>query len=228
MHIKILLALTVVASVTTGNASELQVNQLIWQQFSVSDRSTILKKFPTLELASPETIGVIQSVQTVNRSTAGSNTGAILGGALGQAAYVDNALKGSGNNYSAVNQIGAAVLGAAIGSTADQAPQSLFVFNYSIKTLDGQLREVRTSSNQEFTKPIGQCVSFPELKPLQTISCSSDKIQLLKGLSSISMDVTTKVKPRSAPVVNVACRVPNIGLMTLERNICSEMEGKEE
>lgn len=78
MHIKILLALTVVASVTTGNASELQVNQLIWQQFSVSDRSTILKKFPTLELASPETIGVIQSVQTVNRSTAGSNTGAIL------------------------------------------------------------------------------------------------------------------------------------------------------
>lgn len=228
MHIKILLALTAVASVTAGNASELQVNQLIWQQFSVSDRSTILNKIPTLELASPETIGVIQSVQTVNRSTAGSNTGAILGGALGQAAYVDNALKGSGNNYSAVNQIGAAVLGAAIGSTADQAPQSLFVFNYAVKTLDGQLREVRTTSNQEFTKPIGQCVSFPELRPLQTISCSSDKLQLLKGLSSISMDVTTKAKPRSAAAVNVACRVPNIGLMTLERNICSEMEGKEE
>lgn len=222
------LTLTIFTMASTGHTSELQINQLLWQQFSVSDRSTILNKFPALELASPETIGVIQSVQTVNRSTAGSNTGAILGGALGQAAYVDHALKGSGNNYSAVNQIGAAVLGAAIGSTADQAPQSLFIFNYAIKTLDGQLREVRISSNQEFTKPIGQCVSFPELRPLQTISCSSDKIQLLKGLSSIAMDATPKTKPRPTAVVNVACRVPNIGLMTLERNICSEMEGKEE
>jgi outer membrane lipoprotein SlyB len=175
----------------------------------------------------PETIGVIHAVQSINRSTAGTNTGAILGGALGQAAYIDNAFKGTGNNYSAVNQVGAAVLGAAIGSAADQTPQSHFIFNYAIKTLDGQLREVRTSSNQEFTKPIGQCVSFPEMRPLQAISCSTDKVQLLKSLSSLSSGVEAKL-PTKATEVKVTCRISGIGLMTLERNVCTEMEGKEE
>lgn len=211
-------------------SSRLTINKPLWQQFSISDRSTILAKFSNIELASSETVGLIQSVQSVNKSTAGTNTGAILGGALGQAAYIDNTFKGSGNNYSAVNQIGAAVLGSAIGSAADKAPRDHFIFNYVIKTLDGELREVRIASNEAFTKPIGQCVSFPDLLPLQAITCSSDKVQLLKTLSA-SLSEDSKVQSQKTSVnsdIKIACRVNGVGLMTLERSVCREMDGKEE
>lgn len=229
MQKKFILAAVATMFVSLCHASDLTISQQLWQQFSVADRNTILGKFPNLELAPPATIGVIQAVQSVNRSTAGTNAGAIVGGALGQAAYVDNAFKGSGNSYSAVNHVGSAILGAAIGSAADSAPQSRFDFNYAVKTLDGQLREVRTTSNQEFTKPIGQCVSFPQLNPLQAISCSTDKVQLLKSLSSLSIAVEAQSKlAKKSTEVKVACRIPGIGLMTLERNVCTEMEGKEE
>ncbi len=231
MHKKSVFLLTVTLGLTPlCKASDLTISQHLWEQFSVADRSTLLSKFPNLELASPDTIGVIQAVQTVNRSTAGTNTGAILGGAFGQAAYVDNALKGNGSNYSAVNHIGSAVLGAAIGSSVDQSPQRSFDFNYAIKTVDGQLREVRTSSSQEFTKPIGQCVSFPDLRPLQAITCSTDKVQLLKTLSASSSE-QSKAQSKKITVnsdVKVACRINGVGLMTLERSVCREMEGKEE
>jgi outer membrane lipoprotein SlyB len=231
MYKKSVFLLTVTLGFTPlCKASDLTISQHLWEQFSVADRSTLLSKFPNLELASPDTIGVIQAVQTVNRSTAGTNTGAILGGAFGQAAYVDNALKGNGSNYSAVNHIGSAVLGAAIGSSVDQSPQRSFDFNYAIKTLDGQLREVRTSSSQEFTKPIGQCVSFPDLRPLQAITCSTDKVQLLKNLSASSSE-QSKAQSKNPNVnsdIKVACRINGVGLMTLERSVCREMEGKEE
>lgn len=107
-------------------ASELKVSQHIWLEFSNSEKAAILSKFPQVETIPSEAIGVIQSVQSVNRSTAGTSTGTVLGGALGQTLYIDNALRGSGSNYSATAQLGAALLGAAMGSTLDSAAQTRF------------------------------------------------------------------------------------------------------
>lgn len=205
---------------------ELKVSQRVWLEFSNSEKATILSKFPQLEIIPSEAIGVIQSVQAVNRSTPGTNSGATLGGALGQTLYIDNALKGSGSNYSATAQLGAGLLGGALGSTLDSAPQVRFVFNYAVKTLDGEIREVRVASGDEFTRPVGQCVFFPKILAAPASYCITDKIQFLRKLSALSQAPQDAVISQEAAGMNVNCRVLGVGLMTLDKNACLQMEGK--
>lgn len=205
---------------------ELKIGQNLWKQFSPGEQATLLGKFPALELIRPDSTGIIQSVQTVNRSTAGTNTGAMLGGAVGGAAYIDQAFRGS-NNYSALTQVGATVLGAALGSLADRGPQARFEFNYAIKTLDGELREMRSSSSDEFARPIGQCVQLPSLTPLASISCITDKLAFLKALSANASQLSAEPAAQPEAMQTVSCNIAGVGLMTLGRKACQEIGGKE-
>lgn len=206
-------------------APALQVSQHIWLEFSISEKAIILSKFPQIETIPSETIGVIQSVQTVNRSTAATNSGAALGGSLGQALYIDNAFRGNSTNYSATAQLGVALLGAAVGSSLDTAAQNRFIFNYGVKTLDGEIREVRVEAGDEFTRPVGQCVFFPLISPAPAGLCNADKIQFLKKLSALSLAPADAVISQESTGVNVTCRVPGVGLMRLEKNVCIQMDG---
>jgi outer membrane lipoprotein SlyB len=207
------------------NQMSLTINQLLWDEFSLSERATLITKFPNLELIPAESVGIIQSVQTVNRSTAGTNSGAILGGALGQTMYIDKAFSGSGNNYSATTQLGTGLLGALLGSSLDSSPTSRFIFNYGIATLDGQIKEVRVESSNEFTRPVGQCVALPGVVPAPVGHCATNKLQFLKKLSAISQVPEGAVVSNELTGINVNCRVPGVGLMTLEKNSCLQMEG---
>lgn len=222
------LILSLMASLPAYSAPELKVSQHVWLEFSTSEKAAILTKFPQIETIPSETIGVIQSVQAVNRSIAGTNSGAALGGALGQTLYIDNAFRGSGSNYSATTQLGAALLGAAMGSTLDSAAQSRFIFNYGVKTLDGEIREVRVESEDEFTRPVGQCVFLPAISPAPGSLCAADKVQFLKKLSALSLAPADAVISQESTGINVTCRVPGIGLMRLEENVCIQMEGRVE
>jgi outer membrane lipoprotein SlyB len=207
------------------NKASLTINQLLWAEFSQSERATLIAKFPNLELIPSESVGIIQSVQAVNRSTAGTNSGAALGGALAQTMYIDKAFSGSGNNYSATTQLGAGLLGALLGSSLDSSPTSRFLFNYGIRTLDGQIKEVRVESGDEFTRPVGQCVTLPGVVPAPVGHCAIDKLQFLKKLSAISQAPEGAVVSNELTGINVNCRVPGVGLMTLEKNSCLQMEG---
>lgn len=222
------LLLSFMASLPAYSAQELKVSQHVWLEFSTSEKAAILAKFPQVETIPSETIGVIQSVQAVNRSTAGTNSGAALGGALGQTLYIDSAFRGSGSNYSATAQLGAALLGTAMGSTLDSAAQSRFIFNYGVKTLDGEIREVRVESVEEFTRPVGQCVFLPAISPAPVSLCAADKVQFLKKLSALSLAPVDAVISEESTGINVTCRVPGVGLMRLEENVCIQMEGKVE
>lgn len=201
------------------------VNQEIWNSFNKSEQQEILRKFPALEILPAKSVGVIVGVQAANRSTPGNNSGSILGSTLGQAAYIDHAFKGD-NSYSATAQVGAAILGAALGSSFDTAAKAKYVFNYAVKTLDGQIREVRSESHEEFTKPIGQCVTVPDLNAADAGMCITDKIQFIKKLSSLGQAPADATIVREASGVNVNCKVPGVGLMTLDRNNCLQMEGE--
>jgi hypothetical protein len=171
-------------------------------------------------------VGIIQSVQAVNRSTAGTNTGAMLGGAIGGAAYIDRSFRGN-NNYSAVNQVGATLLGAALGSLADSGPQARFEFNYAVKTLDGELRETRSRSSDEFARPIGQCVQLPSLTPVASISCITDKLAFLKALSANVTQQSAEPAVQPEARQTVPCSIAGVGLMTLSRKACQEIGGTE-
>ena len=58
--------------------------------------------------------GIVIDNQGVNESSAGTNGGALLGSALGNAAYIDRSFR-PGNNYSAVTQLGVGIFGAILG-----------------------------------------------------------------------------------------------------------------
>ncbi len=75
--------LSSVVTLSVYAAPPLQVSQHVWLEFSVSEKVTLLAKFPQIETIPSETIGIIQSVQAVNRSTAATNSGAALGGGFG-------------------------------------------------------------------------------------------------------------------------------------------------
>ncbi len=227
MLLNYFLALSIALASAASHASEIKVSQSLWQQFSTADQMTLLTSFPGIELVESSSVGTIQGVQSVNRSMAGTNTGAMLGGAIGGAAYLDRAFRGDGGNYSALVQLGATLLGAAVGSTADSKAQARFEFNYSIKTLDGQIREIRNSSSDEFTKPVGQCVLLPSLVQLAPISCSADKPSLLKALAATKPSHESAGASSEAAMA-VACKISGVGVMTLGRRACQELEGVEQ
>lgn len=211
-------------------ASNLTINEKIsknlWAEFGRDEQILILSKYPNIEIISSESIGQIQSAQVANRSTQSTNGGAILGSAVGQALYLDRAFSGSGNNYSAASHLGAGILGGILGSSLDQKAESMFIINYGVKALDGQIREVRVGSADEFTRPLGQCVYIPSLEPAPNSLCTENKIQFLKRLSSLAKAPHDALIMRENSKINIKCNVPGIGLMTLEKNSCIQMEGK--
>lgn len=205
----------------------LLLNERIWSEFSKSERAAMLEKFPQLEIVPAASVGRIQSVQGVDRSTAPTNAGTVLGSAVGQAAYIDHALR-PGNNYSAKGHLGVALLGAIIGSGFDSAGQRKFIFNYAIKTMDGEIREVRVESTDEFTRPVGQCVKLPDVEPVESALCSADKLAFLKRLSAIGAADADAVIGREAAGVIVKCRIIGVGVVTLDKNACLQVGGKQE
>jgi hypothetical protein len=112
-----------------------------------------------------------------------------------------------------------------MGSTLDSTAQSRFVFNYGVKTLDGEIREVRIVSGEEFTRPVGQCVFLPSISPAPVNLCITDKVQFLKKLSALSMAPADAVVSQEATRINVTCRAPGVGLMRLEKDVCIQMDG---
>jgi hypothetical protein len=208
-------------------ATAVKANQYVWEQFSAAERIALMGKFPDIELVPLETVGVIQSAQVVDRSTSATHGGAALGSAVGQAAYIDHAFKGSGSNYSAGGHLGAALLGAVIGSTHDKPAQARFFLNYGVKTVDGQVREVRVESADEFTRPLGQCIYLADMTEAAPALCEGDKVQFLKQLSTMNQPTGTTPEEiaRSAAPKTVSCRVPNVGLMTLDPAACHQLAG---
>ena len=216
---------TIAQQSVVGNL-DIQITQHLWDQFSKDERVAILSKFPTMEIISSESIGIIQSAQLVDRSTQGTNSGAVLGSVIGQAAYIDRSFTGSNNSYSATTHLGVGILGAMLGSTLDNKAQRRFIINYGVKTLDGQVREQRVSSPDEFTKPVGQCVRFPEIITSEISLCTDDKNSFLGRISAIAKAPNDAIVSRENSGLNVKCNLPGIGMMSLEKNACLQMDGK--
>ena len=214
------------ASIAVASSPAVLVNQKIWSEFSAEEKIGLASRFPNIEVIPIETVGAIQSSQVVNRSTAATHGGALIGSAVGQASYIDRAFKGSGSNYSAISHLGVALLGGAIGSMLDAPGQTKFLISYGIRTADGQVREVRVESGEEIALPVGRCVYLQNLSEAPASLCIGEKFQFLKQLSEIGKPNNERQVSKSSPLpVTVACRVPNVGLLTLEPMACNQLEG---
>ena len=205
--------------------TSIQVSQVIWDQLTIEQRTLISKKFPDIYIFPADSIGIIQSSQLVNRSTEATNGGAVLGSAIASAAYIDRSFSNN-NSYSAMSHLGIGILGAFLGSSFDKPASKQFVINYGIKTLDNQIRETKVFSSDEFFRPNGQCVDVESVKAVNQSICSEDKISFLKKVSALSSapDGVNVIGESSG--INVKCNVPGLGVMTIEKTVCNQMNGE--
>lgn len=116
--------------------------------------------------------GRISSVQFVNRSSVNTNAGANFGAVAGQAMYLDNT---SFKNYSAVNQIGAGLLGALVGSSIDNQTKTQYQRTYWVILNDGETISVVDYVSDQTHIPQGICVEVKGSSILATneLNCKS-------------------------------------------------------
>lgn len=169
---RLILALLFCISHAASAQQLLKVPQPVWAALAQAERDVIQQRY-LVELASPETFGVIIDNQGIDESTPGTSGGANLGQAVANAAYIDRSFRDG--NYSAKGQLGAILLGGLIGSALDAGPVSRFHYRYAVRTGDGSVRYVDEIGSSPFRHPVGICVNLPviSIAPDQQL-CTQD------------------------------------------------------
>lgn len=137
------------------------VSKPVWMLLQADERQRIEGSYD-VKVLGPEAFGTVIDVQGADQSTAGTSGGAMLGAAIGSAAYIDRAFSG-GNSYSAGANLAVGLLGAVLGSAFDRPAESKFQFRYTVKQGDGEIQyfdEVKTTG---FRHSVGVCVMLPNL-----------------------------------------------------------------
>lgn len=147
----------------------IKVSQLAWLALTPTEREFIQKKH-IVDLAEQDSFGIIIDNQGVNESTSGTSSGANLGGAIANAAYVDNAIKGG--NYSAKNQLASGILGAMLGSTFDSKPNAQYHYRYAVKLGSGDIKYFDETKSDPFRHSVGVCVSVPNIALIEQQLCT--------------------------------------------------------
>ena len=114
--------------------------------------------------------GRVAGVQVVNRSHINTGAGSNMGALAGQAMYLDNI---SWRNYSAMNQLGAGLLGAMVGSALDTPTSIAFERKYWVTLNDGNTVAISTTGSDNTHIPQGVCVAVygSSLEPTNEINC---------------------------------------------------------
>lgn len=131
----------------------IRVSQSAWVGLAPFERGLVQQSY-VVSLQEPTSFGIIIDNQGIE-SKAGTTAGAELGGAIGNAAYIDNALKSG--NYSAKSQLASGILGAVLGSTLDRNPVSQFHFRYAVKLGSGDIQYFDQVKGDAFRHPVGVC-----------------------------------------------------------------------
>ncbi len=154
-----------------ASAHALSVGQHIWDALTEIERNQLSQK-GEIDIIPAKEAGTILQVERIDDSTAGTNTGARLGEAAAGANYIDKSF--DSGNYSATNQLGAQVLGAAIGGMLDSGPKTVIRARYAVRSLGGAIVTTdKMSYTRDFTLPVGICVSLPTLERLDQTICET-------------------------------------------------------
>ncbi len=147
----------------------IKISQLAWVGLLPPERD-LIQKSHIVSIVPQDSFGLIIDNQGVNESTNGTSGGAALGGAIANAAYVDNAIRGG--NYSAVNQLAVGILGAIVGSTLDSKAKAQYHYRYAVKFSSGNIQYFDEVSSEAFRHPAGVCVSVPNIALIDQQLCS--------------------------------------------------------
>ena len=164
----------------------LSVPQHIWEGL-VPDHRRLLGERYIVNVLDGKNYGQIIDAQILNESTAGSNAGSRLGERVASAAYVDNAFSGGPRNwnYSASGHLAAQLLGAAVGSAANQQAVARFRTRYTIKTGSGSVEYVEEIRSDALRHTVGLCVTTRPIKPIDFDTCNQTRDQFLAKYAAV-------------------------------------------
>jgi SH3-like domain-containing protein len=164
------IAMGLMAISSPTNAQQIiRLSSYHWLELSNSERASIQQRY-VVNLIDQNSLGTIVDAQAINESTSGSNAGSSLGGAFGNAAYIDKAIRSG--NYSAKEQLGANILGAVLGSAFNTAGVARFHFRYAVKFASGEIKYFDQIKSDAFRHPPGVCVTIPALELIEQQLCS--------------------------------------------------------
>lgn len=179
----------------------LKVSETAWRGLSANDREAIQQKY-VIEAVAAESFGTILDNQGADRSTSGTNSGAVLGEAIANASYIDKAL-GSGN-YSAKNHLGVMLLGGLLGAALDSKPKSQYQFRYAIRLGTGNVIYQDTFSSEPFRHPVGVCVFLPSVSIAPEQHLCTQTVDSLRGAHIQNAQSTPTSSYPSAAVTSTA------------------------
>ena len=177
----------------------IKVSQSAWVTLSPTEREAIQERY-IVELAEPDAFGIIIDNQGVNESTNGTSGGANFGGAVANAAYIDNAIKGG--NYSAKNQLAVGILGAMLGSTLDSKAIAQYHYRYAVKLGSGEVKYFDEIKGDPFRHPVGICVSVPNIALIEQQLCTQTVLSLKTAYLNVPVTQVVESALAKAPITN--------------------------
>lgn len=193
----------------------------VFNQLATQDQARLLNENPLLTVVPDDDVGRITTVQVINRSTAGTDSGARLGSALGQASYIDNT---TWRGYSATSQLAAGLIGGLIGSSLDDKATTRFQINYGIKASNEEVRQAINSTNDESALPIGMCIWLKDFTQAPSDLCADSLPSFLKRLK-IEKDANSYEKSKANISNLVACETGALGTLQLSKRDCESLNG---
>ena len=218
-----------------SQAHTLDVPEKLWQTLSTEEKIKISEKFE-IQLHTSGGYGVLVDAQVLNKSTSATTAGASLGSAYGQANYIDRAFSGNQIDYSAKKQLGAAVLGAVVGSMFDRSAESKIVTRYTIKTNENEIKYIEEiSKTSGFVHSNGICVLLNPVRPASQELCSMTKqelmlkselgysIDLKKNNQNVDNNIDSQTSTQRAE--KVKCKIGDNPPTFLDKNLCVNANG---
>jgi outer membrane lipoprotein SlyB len=212
----------------------LKFSRSAWSGLSATEQAAI-QAGRLVEVRESDSYGVVVDNQGVDESTPGTTAGAVLGGSIAQAAYIDRSFK-PGRTYSATNQLAIGILGAIVGASFDKPPVHQYHFRYAIKLDGGEIRFVDSVQGAAFRFPAGLCVSLPELGQLPQSVCQQTSADLRRiyfapeaqPAASSPLSPAVQVQPADADVERedrVACKLGNLPAVPSSTRKCNSIGG---
>lgn len=148
---------------------EISVLEDLYLNLTTREQETLSDKYKLRFYKSSE-IGIVTDRQVQNTSTHGSNDGAVVGGAIGTAAYINNATPSS---YSMKSDIASTALGALAGAMLfNKSPTVQYLIRYTIKLRNGEVIQVDQVSGTPLGQGVGICISASNAAPIDQSYCT--------------------------------------------------------
>ena len=212
------------ATSTQDANSATAIPTYLWNQLTSVQKAQISIKYK-INLLPDNMLAQIIDAQTLDKSIAASNAGSNLGATVGQAAYIDNAFKGDSINYSAIGQVGAAIVGAVVGSSLDTNAVPIFKTRYTVKTKANEIQYIDDVTNSPLRHSLGLCVFTSPFGLDKDNLCNMNQSELFAYLDKKLIPENKQSGVANSSSESVMCKVGTNTATMMAKSTCATLGG---